>query len=247
MKSRFLKTNLRNLIKGDFLFVDTDTVITANLEEIDDLKANLGIVLDLHCHFSEHPMEVSIRKWIKRLYGIDLKPDSDYYNSGVMLVRDTPSTYVFFNEWHRNWQSTKNKKSGIQDQQSLAFTIDKLGGVKPLEGIYNCQVLGSIEYLMNAKIIHFFNNQWSGLPLSPFFERNFYLKIRETGITAEIRDLILHCKSSFISPSMPVGKDDMILCVSPSFKLLRLISHHQSIFTFINKVCSRLLNLTKNG
>ena len=33
-RSRFIKTNIRNLIDGDVLFIDTDTVICASLEEI---------------------------------------------------------------------------------------------------------------------------------------------------------------------------------------------------------------------
>ena len=34
-KSRFLKTTLREIVTGDYLFIDTDTVITSDLSEID--------------------------------------------------------------------------------------------------------------------------------------------------------------------------------------------------------------------
>ena len=36
-RSRFIKTNIRNLVEGDFLFIDTDTVICAPLDEVDNL------------------------------------------------------------------------------------------------------------------------------------------------------------------------------------------------------------------
>lgn len=246
-RSRYLKTNLRCLISGDFLFIDTDTIITGDLSKIDTVKSDVSIVLDLHCQLNNHPYEKTIRKLIRTLYGGDLKEGTNYFNSGVMLVRDTPKAHTFFAKWHNNWLEAKGKKHGIQDQQSLAFTINDTDVVEPLDGIYNCQILGSIEYLAKAKIVHFFNNQWFGEALSPFFDKNFYLEIKGKGcLTDEIQRLILNCKSSFVSPSMPIGREDMKLCVSPSFKMLRVISRHQGILKVMNKFSSLLLKLTGN-
>ncbi|MBQ0060663.1 MAG: hypothetical protein KBT15_02660 [Bacteroidales bacterium] len=45
-KSRYLKTNLRNLIHGNYLFLDTDTIITGSIAEIDNLRCDVGAVLD---------------------------------------------------------------------------------------------------------------------------------------------------------------------------------------------------------
>ena len=47
-RSRWIKTNLRNLIEGDFLFIDTDTIITDSLEGIDDFEGDIGAVKDKH-------------------------------------------------------------------------------------------------------------------------------------------------------------------------------------------------------
>ena len=50
-KSRFLKTSLRRYIKGDFLFVDTDTVVCSKFPEaISD--ADIAMVLDYNCLIS---------------------------------------------------------------------------------------------------------------------------------------------------------------------------------------------------
>ena len=41
-KSRFLKTTLRQYIEGDFLFIDSDTIITGDLSDIDDISFDIA-------------------------------------------------------------------------------------------------------------------------------------------------------------------------------------------------------------
>lgn len=244
-RSRFLKTTLRKHIDGDFLFLDTDTVICGSLSEIDNWKIDLGIVLDLHSHLLEHPYQNGIRQNILNMYKIDIPKGIDYYNSGVMFVRDSSETHRFFDLWHSNWKSTKDLPMGFRDQQSLIKTeIDLNGFIHPISGDYNCQVLGSIQFLHTAKIVHFFNTQWNGPKLSPLFEPSFYCKFKDTGKIDEISEnIILNCKSSFISPSMPIGIKDMMIWNSSSFNLLRRIDERPFLKTFFNKFIVRMFNL----
>ena len=44
--SRFLKTNLRQYIDGDFLFIDSDTVIADSLADIDSFDGDIGAVIN---------------------------------------------------------------------------------------------------------------------------------------------------------------------------------------------------------
>ena len=48
LRSRFIKTTVRDNIQGDYLFIDTDTVITQSLDEIDDCPYDVAAVLDMH-------------------------------------------------------------------------------------------------------------------------------------------------------------------------------------------------------
>ena len=49
LRSRTLKTSVRNLIDGDFLTIDTDTVICGSLDEVDNLPVkNIGMVPEMH-------------------------------------------------------------------------------------------------------------------------------------------------------------------------------------------------------
>ena len=45
-RSRYLKTQLRQLVKGDFLFLDCDTLICDRLDDVDNIKANVAMVSD---------------------------------------------------------------------------------------------------------------------------------------------------------------------------------------------------------
>lgn len=42
--SRYLKTSVREYVDGDFLFVDSDTIITDSLEGIDHFNCDIGMV-----------------------------------------------------------------------------------------------------------------------------------------------------------------------------------------------------------
>lgn len=51
-KSRFIKTSLRKYMQGDYLFLDTDTVVADTLpDHITD--GDLAMVCDYHCSFAE--------------------------------------------------------------------------------------------------------------------------------------------------------------------------------------------------
>lgn len=250
-RSRWIKTNLRNIVTGDFLFLDTDTVITADLSEIDNITSEIAMVPDLHCpSFSKHPFQVKIGKRIAQLFGEKLSPDSIYFNSGVILCKDTERTRQFFDRWHETWLVGKDKKSGIFDQRSLAVVSEQMGIVESLPGDYNCQVMGSIEYLHTSKIVHFFNAKWTDEPktFSPFFDDSFYRQIKNKDyLSADVQDKIIHCKSSFCSPSMIVDKNDMCVWRTPTFMLIRrLYKYHKIMFKIINSLSKLILLVDKN-
>ena len=101
-KSRWLKTSLRQLIKGDFLFIDTDTIVTDNLEEIDSFTGDIGAVKDQHVLIGE----ITSRKWLRvnaERDGWIWSESLAYYNSGVMYVKDSPFTHKFYQTWHNKW------------------------------------------------------------------------------------------------------------------------------------------------
>lgn len=153
-RSRILKTSCREYISGDYLFIDCDTIIEKPLEGIDDIPYELAACRDTHSSFMENPYREMCLKDCRRL-GYDASNEDTYFNSGVILAKDTPMVRHFYKEWHKNWKAGTEKKVNM-DQPSFALTNHELGYViKPLSDIWNCQVIHGVRYLNDAKILHY--------------------------------------------------------------------------------------------
>lgn len=181
-RSRWIKTNLRNLINGDFLFLDTDTVVCRSLEAIDKAAGDICAVSDWNSTFSQARTKgYTLGKF--RQAGWTIDADTDYFNSGVLFVRDNERTHSFFTEWHNNWCSTAAKSVYI-DQVSLYQTNRQFGYViQRLPGEWNCQTEGKfINYLSNAYVLHYFafTDDWDGC-MFYFKNRKVFEEIRGTG------------------------------------------------------------------
>lgn len=210
-KSRWIKTNMRNLIEGDFLFIDADTIITGSLEEIDQFTCSIGAILDSHCHARDNCDNIVFQDMyvdrLKKVYNLDYN-GQDVFNSGVMFVKDDEAAHLFFDTWHRNWLISRSKGFRV-DQLSLLKTNIELGEpIVELPGEYNCQICFSIEYLTRAKIVHTFAHQKSSTPLSPIMGDKLYDTIKQhRSVTDDIAQILLHCRESFNSPSYLLGKE----------------------------------------
>lgn len=225
-RSRFIKTNIRNLIDGDFLFIDTDTVICASLEEIDVLPIkNIGMVPELHGPFKDHLTYPFTVKDTNRIFGIDASDSPYWFNSGCMLVRDNAFTHVFFEKWQANWKYSAFQKNNSSDQRALLKTDHDYGYIiECIPDVYNAQIAMSIKWFYEAKIIHFWHFRKYFTPnmdFSPFFSHRIYRELKKEGkITDEMAITILNCKSSFRNDSMICGADEINLIMHPIATIL---------------------------
>lgn len=190
-RSRLLKTGMREYVKGDFLFIDADTVVARPLNDIDAVPADLAAAPDLHCRFEGHPHRQPTINMCKKL-GYDPSGDMWYYNSGVLLVRDTPGNHAFFESWQRNYLSGLEK--GIRpDQPSLAKT-NAQGQMTCLPDEWNCEVQNGVRYLRDAYIVHYMVTNLAGGKLERLYrlnDRQVLLRLREAGkMTDEIMEVV---------------------------------------------------------
>ena len=239
-RSRWLKTRLRQIVSGDYLFIDSDTIITDSLADIEHFDIELGMVYDLHTRSSARP-EI-IKRWVQDIFDYHFKKDDfSYFNSGVIYAKDINAVYDFYERWHLNWLHSKNN-SIYYDQPSLNKVNDEMGGViTPLSGEYNCQISYTIKYLFKAKILHFAMAPIFGMsvsPFTPFQQKSFYEGIKASGgIDEDTQLMILNCKSAFDVPSMPMSKEDFMFLSSRLTRCLRkLYSKHFWIFKFVEKL-----------
>lgn len=159
LRSRYIKTTVRENVQGDFLFVDTDTVITGNLDEIDSCPNDVAAVLDMHLPLNQTPYLEEVKFQASKMVWNLTSKDYTYYNSGVMYVKDTPTAHKLYKQWHENWL-LKAKNGLYTDQPALAFANNQCGHViGELSGKWNCQLLvNGLPFLSEALIIHYFSS-----------------------------------------------------------------------------------------
>ena len=217
--SRYLKTNLRNYISGDFLYIDSDTIITDKLDEIDNFSASLGMVLNAHVPISlrDHDLKKLIRQHLHEA-GWEGEKDPVYYNGGLIYAKDDDTAKLFFQLWHDKWKFTNENCGWLYDQPSLAVVNEELGlPIAELDGTWNCQILrNGLNYLYKAKIIHFWtstaNRQKKSDEAFLFFDSRIYEDLGEKGfISQELKELIDNAKGGFVTPNRIVVGNELEL------------------------------------
>lgn len=242
-RSRYLKTNLRKLIQGDYLFIDTDTVICSSLDFIDDISTEIAAVFDSHV---THPLPSlsqsrhETEQWIWRQAqktGANIE-GLWQYNSGVMLVRDTPLAHDLYARWASHYQA--QLKQGVKvDQLPLLLSNHEMNNViTPLDPRLNCQV--SFQEGRNAAseavIIHYFPGQKKTLLSSPWILD----PIKETGhITAPVQRIISQPAQFFAQLSQVATGDAARLLFTPS--LLEAYSSCPKVFSLFVKALNAYL------
>lgn len=218
LKSREIKTSLRQYVRGNYLFVDTDTVFCGSVSEIDTLECDIAAVREYHLPLTKSPFRHLVVNNIMNVYGIDVSDSDQWHNSGVLYVADNERTQEFYRQWNKNWRYSAMTKDMSQDEPALMKTDYDYGYIiKELPDIFNCQPSMSIKYLSDAKIIHFLHMCFpADQSFCPFFDKSLYKKIREEGgITLALGEEIRNVKKSFASPSCVVGWRTMNFLTSP--------------------------------
>ena len=229
-RSRQIKTTIRNVLKGDYIFIDTDTVICKPLdgivEDIAEMKDFRGIAAVREGHATMKDTLFPPTGTVKRIFDIDISKSPLMTNSGVMFVADIPFTHEFYKRWNENWKRSCFEKGNSQDQPSLYATDCQYGYViRELSGIYNAQVAMSLKYYADAVILHWWHMDFiEDQSYSPYFSLEIYQDLKKEGeITPQIEELIINAKQSFVSPTMPVGKEHILFLFSPAGKIFNRI------------------------
>lgn len=193
-RSRYIKTNLRNIIEGDYLFVDTDTIITRSLQLINDAPIIVGAVLDSH-NTLPHKFTEEQRKVIGKLGAEEKDISYPYWNSGVMFVKDDEKAHRLYTLWHKLWLLC-NENGFSYDQLPLAVANYKLNSViQPMHYSLNVQVNdASLGYILNSTILHFFftsNVEYGLTNIMYSYINSIYQQVKEEGLTDNVKRKVL--------------------------------------------------------
>ncbi len=242
-RSREIKTTVRNVIDGTYLFIDTDTVICKPLDAIDNLTYDIAAVPDGHIPLSE--LMFSPTESIKNIFGVDISDSEYWFNSGVMYVADNEKTRAFYRSWNKNWTFSCFQKGQSQDQPALSVTNKEFGDlISKLDDIYNAQVAMSLKYFADAAILHWWHMSFiENQDYSPYFSLQIYKEVKENGgLTPHVEEVIRNCKQSFVSPTMPIGKEHIYFLFSPAGKIFNRIYKDGGIASFLMNKCAGVLD-----
>lgn len=223
-RSRWLKTSIRQLIKGDYLFVDCDTICCQSLAEIDNCEALVAMVPDEHMHVCEYPddYQKQLSEYTIKL-GYNVLQEEWYFNSGVIYAKDKPEVYSLWNLWHEIWQ--EGEKIGIKaDQPSLGKANIMCNHIiQRLPDVWNTLIYMNPVFAKDGKILHF----WNYRNKSFMFARPFLNYIRENGLTD-------YAKACILDPIKSVLPFDNILTRSSIwdyFRYAKQIEKQRALYT----------------
>ncbi len=243
-RSRLLKTGMRQYIEGDFLFIDTDTIIAKPLDGIDDIPYELALCPDHHCRLKDNPEKDSIKARCLKI-GEDLSRSDFYFNSGVILARDTAAVRSFFSQWQHNY--IQGRENGIKtDQQSLAKTLNSQTiNVGQLDGEWNCQLPYGARYMGRAIVFHYFagNAALSGERLYLLNDTDVLARTR-TGeeLPADVAAVIEDFFKGMPEVSLLIGGKELDFRTTRRYKDLKrsFVPGQFSFLEFLLKIRARL-------
>jgi hypothetical protein len=156
-RNRFVKTILRNIIEGPFLFLDSDILVRGNLSPIFKIDADIAGARN-------HSKELfKDQIWVKDQEILDIMDwqvsDKFYINGGVMFYNDSPKAYQFAESWHKKWLEVRNSTNSYRDQPALNASLKEINPkFQILEDKYNAQIKINAAVAWDAVIWHYYSS-----------------------------------------------------------------------------------------
>ncbi len=193
MRSRYLKTVMRNVVEGDFLYMDSDIAIVGDLSIPEEWRGGIYAVLDFHVNLHK---AINRKKILNNAKMLGFSPilNDEIFNGGVMFASDTPEARAFFEKWHELWLYCLTKNFPY-DMASLAEANFKFNYItQKMPGEWNCQMAYAKKYIPTGKVFHFFGSriidtcgrkvpESMNVFLPKILRKNFYTDLKNIPVT----------------------------------------------------------------
>ena len=247
-KSRYIKTNIRHIITGDYLFIDTDTIIMQNLEEVDTWTMDIGATFDNHI---EKPLDRNVKseseKWIIELAS---KTGTDigglfHYNSGVFYVKDTKISHELYTRWYAKYLEFKEKGVNIDQLPLLVVNNDMGGVIRNIGETWNCQIIvpHGMNMIENAKIIHYFAQKNKYEIASPWVLEELKYKGE---ITDRIKRIVDYPQDSFKEKYRVIKGLEVDFIETPLYKIFCDYHNFYKLLVFESKIYSSIKSFLRH-
>ena len=156
VRSRRVKTSVRQLVDGDLIFLDADTVPIRPIDAIAAIDADFAAVPE-----PEGSLEAISRWYPPACDALGWKcPEERYFNSGVFLLRETEAGRWLGAEWASRWERWQDYDTSGRpaDQPALNAALTEFKGVQAsMPQRYNVMVgLSGRADVPDPVVFHFF-------------------------------------------------------------------------------------------
>lgn len=204
-KSRYIKTTIRQKIEGDFLYIDSDTLILGSLKELENVRNDVSAIRLQSSEDWGLGNPHGMLRTFNKIRGVEPTTDygiTDYYNGGVILARDTPQARALFQSWHELWRES-SMQYGFHKDQCALWRANKLNGniIQPIDGKYNLQAICpniALRYLGDCRVFHYLSSA-RFLKKFRLKEREFLERMLDAGNAAELDNLLTNIKTEYLN------------------------------------------------
>lgn len=178
--SRSIKTRMREVIEGDLLFLDADTIAVRPIDAAIAGNRHPRVAHDRHLRNGGPALELSA--WVVDLLGRAGWPRPHaYFNSGVMWLPDTAATHRVCGEWRRLWLD--GCRHGVwKDQPALNVALHGLPtAIEPLPPAWNVHPYSAPQHIRHARILHFWATTGIELERPLTLLEHLVVEFRRTG------------------------------------------------------------------
>jgi hypothetical protein len=158
IRNRYMKTQQRQLLTGDFLYLDADTIVIRRLDELFAVSAPFAAAANHNravVSMSDSMLAGDLAIFSANGWNV---PNQTYVNGGVLLFRDVPSTHAFAELWHRKWSDSSSKGPHF-DQPALNSALCDSGlAYALLPDRFNAQVQIRPTVASGAHIWHIYTS-----------------------------------------------------------------------------------------
>ena len=164
-RNRYIKTQLRKLISGPFLFLDSDTLIRRELTEVFGINSDIG---GCRNHSKVDLWDQVMDLDVETLKAMRWEIGKTYINGGVLFFNDTPKAHDLATLWHKRWLESSNQRQYYRDQPALnTALLESDPSLTVLPDRYNAQFKVQLTAADDAVLWHYYSSQ-DDVPITAF-------------------------------------------------------------------------------
>src|SRR4051794_14367630 len=165
-RNRYVKTQMRQILDGDFVYLDSDTLVVDRLDKMLACHASVGGIAN-HSGTDDPTGLNDVEQDYFHTMGWEL-PRKVYVNGGVLLLRDSDPARRFCQLWHEKWLAW-TRRGRYTDQPSLNSALTDSGvDYEILPDRFNAQIGGKPSLCREPVAVwHIYTSQNESTELVP--------------------------------------------------------------------------------